>query len=88
MKVYVIIMYRWGEQEAHSYLHSVELDETIALEKAKEEEIQRGGKYEAEVAEMEIGDSTTRKYIKNIFTRQSKKLKNPVKGVKHPVKQL
>jgi len=76
MIVYVITMYRWGDEESHSYLYGVETDKKEAIRKAAGEEVQRGGKYEAEIAEIEIGHSTTRKYIKKIFSRQSSKNKD------------
>mgnify|MGYP000960774940 CR=1 FL=1 len=54
MKVYVVTMYRWGNQEEHSYVLGVWSNEELALLHGKNEESWRGGKYEPKVTSWEV----------------------------------
>ena len=51
-KLYVVTMYRWGDREAHSYVHGVFLKKHAALKAGEDERMYRGGsKYYPEVLE-------------------------------------
>jgi len=51
MKVYVVTMYRWGDQENHSYVLGVWTHPIVAENNGLTEESFRGGKYEHKVTE-------------------------------------
>ena len=53
--VYVVIAYRWGSQEMHSYLVYTGFSESEAIKKAEEEANCRGGKYECWIYKCEPG---------------------------------
>lgn len=55
MKFYIVTMYRWGERDNHSYVLGVFDDEQEAIRAGKEHGEHRGGKYDPEVIETEIG---------------------------------
>jgi hypothetical protein len=61
--VYVVTMYRWGNRENHSYVAAVSLDADKARQMAEQEEIDRGGKYQAEVIEVPVDDTDGEKFI-------------------------
>jgi hypothetical protein len=61
--VYVVTMYRWGNRENHSYVATVSLDADKARQMAEQEEIDRGGKYQAEVIEVPVDDTDGEKFI-------------------------
>lgn len=54
MKVYVVTMYRWGNQEEHSYVLGVWSNEELALLHGKNEESWLVGKYEPKVTSWEV----------------------------------
>lgn len=54
--VYVTTMYRWADREKHSYVVGVYDNETLALKIAESEEMDRGGKYSAEVLRMVMNE--------------------------------
>lgn len=56
MKLYVVTMYRWGNRDNHSYFLGAFDNKATAKEEWEKEEINRGGKYYAEVIETEIND--------------------------------
>ena len=63
-KIYVVTMYRWGERENHSYVHSVHGKKQAAIDAAKEEEENRGGsKYYPEVLECTLGTGESKVII-------------------------
>ena len=47
--IYVIIAYRWNDQERHSYLVAANFDKDTAIKIAEEECICRAGKYSVRV---------------------------------------
>lgn len=53
--VYVVIAYRWGSQEMHSYLVYTGFSESEAINEAEKEANSRGGKYECWVYKCEPG---------------------------------
>ena len=53
--VYVVIAYRWGSQEMHSYLVYTGFSELEAIKEAEKEANCRGGKYECWVYKCEPG---------------------------------
>ena len=71
MIVYVIIMYRWGDENSHSYFEGVGSDKEIALNRAQRAEKHKDNKYEAEIIEVEVGSQIAKRYIKEIFSKQS-----------------
>ena len=44
-KIYIIIAYRWGCKENHSYIAGVKTEEQAAIKCANETTEERGGKY-------------------------------------------
>ena len=54
MKVYVVMMYRWGNRENHSYVVGVFSTEEKAIEAAQEEDNNRARKYDPEILEVTI----------------------------------
>ncbi|MFW6219835.1 MAG: hypothetical protein ACOCZ5_01345 [bacterium] len=62
--VYVVIMYRWGDREKHSYLLGVYDNEDVAIKEGVKETAYRGGKYESEIYEIELNKPITKKTIK------------------------
>lgn len=52
-KIYLVIAYRWGDFESHSYPVGTSLDFEVAKKLANDEHDWRGGKYEAVVYESE-----------------------------------
>jgi hypothetical protein len=68
-RIYTIVAYRWGDKECHSYSVGVSTNLVEALEIAKQEEINRGGKkYICEVIQWTkaVGE---KKYTKCIIKR-------------------
>lgn len=53
--VYVVIAYRWGSQEMHSYLVYTGFSESEAINEAEKEANSRGRKYECWVYKCEPG---------------------------------
>jgi hypothetical protein len=49
--VYVVTMYRWGDQESHSYVVGVFASKLQAEHVAYDEREYRGGKYEGHITE-------------------------------------
>jgi hypothetical protein len=54
MKVYVVLMRRWGDTETHSYIHDVYSTLETAICAARAEEDDRGGKYIAYIEERDV----------------------------------
>jgi len=54
MKVFVVNMLRWGDNNNHSYMVAVCSSKELAVIKGKKEEEQRDGKYEYEIKEFEL----------------------------------
>ena len=54
--VYTVHAYRFGDRELHSYSVGVYSDQRDALSDAEAEREYRGGKYECEVLEWELGN--------------------------------
>ena len=67
-KVYVVIMYRWGDARDHSYVTGVFNDERRARHAANKEEESRGGKYSAMILEVEL----------NAIGKEHKTVREPV----------
>jgi hypothetical protein len=49
MDIYVVTMYRWGNAENHSYVLGAYDSKEQALVESHQEEMNRGGKYEARI---------------------------------------
>ena len=66
--VYITTMYRWADRENHSYVLGVYDSEELARKNAEEEEVDRGGKYSAEIILYAVNDGSakTRKLIKEL----------------------
>jgi len=57
-KLYIVIVYRWGDRGLHSYFVGVFAKKQKAIDEAEKEECYRGGsKYQAEIIETEINIS-------------------------------
>lgn len=54
MKVYVVKMNRWGDNESHSYIEGVYSDIKIAVEAGMWNKTYRGNKYIPEIVEFEL----------------------------------
>jgi len=54
MKVYVVLMRRWGDTETHSYIYDVYSTLDTAIENAVYAEDDRGGKYVAYIEERDV----------------------------------
>ena len=54
MKVYVVLMRRWGDTETHSYIYDVYSTLETAIYAARAEEDDRGGKYIAYIEERDV----------------------------------
>lgn len=52
--VYIVMGYRWGDFDGHSYIVGVYATEGQAMAKALHEEEYRGGKYTCRVVEHEV----------------------------------
>ncbi len=70
-KIYIVIVYRWGDRACHSYFVGAFSKKQKAIEEAEKEEEYRGAKYIAEIVETELNVScaaneTEFKYIKSI----------------------
>ena len=68
-KFYIVIAYRWGARENHSYFVGLFDKKHAALKCAEKENDHRGGKYECEVIETEISKKwrdAKRKYIREV----------------------
>ena len=57
--VYTVRACRWGDRETHSYIVGVYAKKHAAQKAAKTEEEWRGGKYECEILEFELGAENT-----------------------------
>lgn len=53
--IYTVRSCRWGDRETHSYIVGVYEDKHSAQQAAENEEQWRGGKYECEILEFELG---------------------------------
>jgi len=53
--IYTVRACRWGDRETHSYIVGVYSKKHAAQKAATEEENWRGGKYQCEVIEWELG---------------------------------
>ncbi len=51
MKVYIVIMHRYGEREAHTYIKGIYKNKENAIKVGKEEEMCRDGKYDSVIRE-------------------------------------
>lgn len=65
--IYVVIAYRWGYQDNHSYLVSATTDGLRANNAAMEETLRRGGKYSATIYEFEDGQTTNEQVGETLF---------------------
>ena len=54
MKVYVVLLRRWGGTETHSYIYDVYSTLDVAIENAMYAEEERGGKYIAYIEERDV----------------------------------
>lgn len=54
--VYVVHMFRWGDEELHSYVHCVCETEAIAKVMGDEERMSRANKYEPKILAFEMLD--------------------------------
>lgn len=52
MKLYVVTMHRWGDEESHSYVEGVFTDVVDALKCGYAERAYRGCKYEPKITEI------------------------------------
>lgn len=67
-KIYVVNMLRWGSRENHGYTLSAFTTIQKAYEAAEEEAINRGGKYEYEIIEIQLNQKHGKeKYLKSII---------------------
>ena len=59
MKLYVVMMNRWGETEnpTHSYIEGIYDDPVRAQEQGEEEMSLRGGKYEPQILTMDLNQT-------------------------------
>lgn len=62
-KIYVVTMYKWGLREDHSYVLGVYNKKHMAIQDAKQEDQDRGGKYIPEVLEFDINKKNEYKII-------------------------
>ena len=62
--IYVVTMYRWGNRENHSYVTWAGTSRKRAFKESDDEEMERGGKYEAEIVEF---TGTIFKRVNDIF---------------------
>jgi len=49
MKLYVVQMYRWGDEDGHSYIEGIYVNRRLANKHGKAEEVSRAGKYEFKI---------------------------------------
>ena len=63
MELYVVIMYRYGNTERHSYLLGVYDDPVVALKQGESESVYRGRKYYPEVMRVGLNDTKKREYV-------------------------
>ena len=49
MKLYVVHMYRYGDEDGHSYIEGVYSNRKAAVKHGKAEEVSRAGKYEHKI---------------------------------------
>ena len=57
-KIYIVIVYRWGDRGCHSYFVGAFASKQKAIDEAEKEEHYRGGiKYQSEIIETEINKS-------------------------------
>jgi hypothetical protein len=63
MKVYNVIVYRYGDKEKHSYIVGTTSTLEMAIELLEKEEIDRGGKYAGVVHERELDKNTNPKIV-------------------------
>jgi hypothetical protein len=63
VKVYNVIVYRYGDKEGHSYVVGTTSTLETALELLEKEEIHRGGKYAGIVQERELDKNTNPRVI-------------------------
>lgn len=54
MKVYIVLMTRWGDPEGHTYVHAVCTEEVLAEAQGLIHEADIAGKYEYSIIPMEI----------------------------------
>ena len=57
MKVYVVLLRRWGDTETHSYIYGVYSNLSDATDHAIAAEDERGGKYVAYIEEQPVDPS-------------------------------
>ena len=57
--IYTVRACRWGDRETHSYIVGVYSKKHAAQKAATEEENWRGGKYQCEVIEWELGSENS-----------------------------
>ena len=75
--VYVVNMVRWGSRENHGYTLSAHTTIQKAYEAGEREAIDRGGKYEYEIIELQLDQKKGyEKYLKSVEMPCSKKCKN------------
>lgn len=63
MKLYVVQMYRWGDQDGHSYVEGVYDNREEADKHAKAEFDARGGKYEPRIWTHPLNEPRQLKYM-------------------------
>ena len=64
--VYVVTMHRWGDTGAHGYPLGVFDDILLASEQANKEQLNRGNKYEAQIARCELNEAGVKAYIRRL----------------------
>lgn len=72
-KIYVVIAYKWGDRECHSYTVGVFTKKHKAQQVAEEHCNYRGGKYACTVEECQLDyfDNTDNQYSKEIYRAKS-----------------
>lgn len=63
MKLYVVHMYRYGDQDAHSYIEGVYSNRRLAAKHGRSEEVSRAGKYEFKIWIHTLNKPRDLKYI-------------------------
>jgi hypothetical protein len=70
--IYVVIAYRWGSQESHSYLVGCNTKKSKAIKMAEKEADYRGGKYDCWVYETDVDWEWNDEYGNKKIVHQAK----------------
>lgn len=84
MKLYIVQMYRWGDEDGHSYIEGVYSNRRLANKHGKSEQIARAGKYEYKIWVHPLNKPRALKYMSSKTVQKRMAMATKKVRQKHP----